>query len=489
MDRRAWGSRLVAALLLVGLAYGLYQGRRAFIRAFFGDGSVTVAGGPRGPRSDGGLGPAPRVRVVLIDGLGRSRALGRPAFDRLCAAGRELRVDVGFPTVSLPVQHVLWTGRTQQESGVLYRIPALAEPPVDALPAFVESRAIAESHPAIVHSFGFAAAEPPLAVGDALPEGWRAGFDEAAIAAVAEPTRLVFVHVLRVDEAGHAEGADAAAYEDAAAAADALLGRLWAADPGARWLVLADHGHRPGGGHGGPELAIRQVRACLQGPGIDASAAVIDARLVDLSRALADSLGIGPSPGSAGLPWSTVIAGDAPPAELPRPSAGRWVVALLGALALVAAGLVSAGRGLRWGPLVWPLLAHGGLIAFVGPLTLSNPAVYPPLGAALIAAAAPGWVALVVTLIVVLRRSRTLVALVSPLFGGLAPVFFCGVLAGVGGGEPPLIPIWSAECSAWMALAWVAALVTAMVTAMAAVIAAAAPTSPRDPASGASRAR
>ena len=41
-----------------------------------------------------------------------------PTLSRHCATGIDTAVDVGFPTVSLPVQHALWTGRTQQQSGV-----------------------------------------------------------------------------------------------------------------------------------------------------------------------------------------------------------------------------------------------------------------------------------------------------------------------------------------------------------------------------------
>src|SRR5690606_7328863 len=101
-------------------------------------------------------------------------------------------------------------------------------------------------------SFGFTTTRPdPSRDPDDL-EAWRVMFPEAAIAAVEAPTRLVHVHVLRIDEAGHAKGGASPEYAEAAAWADALLDRLRAAGPAeALWLVIADHGHTPGGGHGG----------------------------------------------------------------------------------------------------------------------------------------------------------------------------------------------------------------------------------------------
>ena len=42
-----------------------------------------------------------------------------PAWSALCARGDRLVVDVGFPSVSLPVEVALWSGLTQQQSGIV----------------------------------------------------------------------------------------------------------------------------------------------------------------------------------------------------------------------------------------------------------------------------------------------------------------------------------------------------------------------------------
>src|SRR5688572_30125848 len=304
--RRRW----VVAALLVVLALLSLALRRELVLAFFPDG----AGAPPPPLEPAPADaptrrPAPAVRVLLIDGLTASVADGLPELSRLCARGLDVRVDNGFPTVSLPVQHVLWTGRTQAQGGIMYRIPGLADPPADALPLRVPgSIAVAESHPEIIHSFGFTQAEPALDDPEVAPEAssWRTQrFVPAALLAVASPAPLVFVHVLRVDEAGHAFGGESTMYREAATWADDLVPRLTAVAPAdALWFVLADHGHLPRGGHGGAEPEIRVVRACVFGPGVapEDRSEEPPVHLVDLHREIADAVGVGPTATSVGRP-------------------------------------------------------------------------------------------------------------------------------------------------------------------------------------------
>lgn len=409
---------LLLALLLAAFALG--AGRRALIRQFFVDGAVPDDA-PVWPRHPDGAGikPVPRVRVVLLDGLSRAHATGLPHLSELCARGQELQVDVGFPTVSLPVQHVLWTGRTQQQSGVQYHIGKLAEPPRGSLPRQVDSIAVAESHPEIVHSFGFGSAQPsddPL--WDGLPQ-WRAGgFAAAAHAAVASSAPLAFVHVLRIDEAGHREGAASFAYAAASAWSDSLLHVLHAAapaDPETLWLILSDHGHRAAGGHGGAEPEIRFVRACLLGDGVVAKPGAL-IHLVDLARALADATRAELHPEARGRPLTAALQDPARGATIPRPGPLRWTVAGIFLLLTILssrtgrshhvpwtsrlASLSPALGGPTWLPpalaLGWLLLALLGVAAQCGWPSLSNPAVYPPRGDDMLYASGPGLLALAV---------------------------------------------------------------------------------------------
>jgi hypothetical protein len=401
-----------------------------------------------------GLPPAARVRVVVLDGLDAGTASGLPALSGVCAAGQELRVDVGFPTVSLPVQAALWTGLTQQQSGLQYRSARLATPPAGAIPAQVaDSVALAESHPEIVASFGFARMRPdPARDGEDL-EAWRAAFPDAAVAEVASPVRLVHVHVLRIDEAGHATGGASPEYAEAARGADALLARLRAAAPAdALWFVLADHGHRPPGGHGGEEPEIRIVRACVAGPGIAPAPAIAGVHLIDLARALADVLGARLPTDARGRRWSEALAEPAPAATLPRPGGARQVVAAL----LVGLGLAAgarSGRSHRPGRrLPWALIvALAGVALFHGWPSLSHQIVFAPKGLQLWLACLP---AAAVALALGLARQAPASQLL-PALGLLAAVLvLCRapetvVLPALGVGEagPPLMPRWTASAS------------------------------------------
>ncbi|MBZ0235473.1 MAG: alkaline phosphatase family protein, partial [Deltaproteobacteria bacterium] len=238
----------VRALVVGVLALGFYvlgDFRRDVIAAVIGNDAAPAAA-PRFPQGEGGgLAPAPYVRVVLVDGAGPDTARTMTAWNDVCARGLDLSLDAGFPTVSLPIQLALWSGRTQQQTGVLFHSGKVVTPPLGpaGIPAQVPgSIAIAESHPYIVHSLGFADTRPPL--DKKLPEGWATRWIDEAIAAVASSERLVFVHILRIDTAGHRTGKRSPQWRDAAAGADHALARLVAAGPpDARWFVLSDHDH------------------------------------------------------------------------------------------------------------------------------------------------------------------------------------------------------------------------------------------------------
>jgi hypothetical protein len=471
-------SPLVRNLLVIAGLLAAWQaadlGRRAFIRRFFIDGALAGSDPDWTTPADAApLAAARRVRVVLLDGLSRAHADSLPRLADICSKGQVLALDVGFPTVSLPVQHALWTGLTQQQSGVQYHIGKLATPPPHALPARVDSVAVAESHPEIVHSFGFTAVAPASA--DKPDAAWADAFPDAALAAVAGEARLAFVHVLRIDEAGHAAGGASPEYAAAAAWADDLLARLWSAapaDPATRWFILADHGHRPAGGHGGAEPDIRVVRACVVGGLPPAPERAI--HLVDLARALADSLGVPLDPAARGRPWSAALADPAPDATLPHPRPLRVLVAVL----LLTAGLfaalrladVRADRGPRGLAaalgLAWPLLGWFGLGLLHGWPSLSNPVVYPPQGRDMLLAAAPAALVLAGLAALAVRRGWSLpriagLALTPWLACTLAVLVLVGLHASLAGGPPPLAPHATATASVLLAQGRLACLVLA----------------------------
>ncbi len=448
---------LVIAAILGAIAFMGPQLRRMLIHDV-----VTFDAVPTEPAAlpfgDGaGLSVTPRVRVVLIDGLASEMARTLPAWSALCDRGTRLPVDVGFPTVSLPVEIELWSGLTQQQSGIVFGGDKALDPPLGAhgIPHQVAgSWVLAESHPYIVRSLGFAKTEPPGHDEDrgtqaALDKAWAADFLAHATTAVTSAAPLVFVHVLRVDVAGHNFGGASPEYALAAREADAILAALVAAAPDARWFALSDHGHLATGGHGGEEPSMRQVEACIAGPGV-AIAKTGLVHLVDLSRAIADSTGAKLDRESRGRPLAAAIAAPlAPDQALPAEPLRSGALAIL-VLAL-GAGLSSWGIRRWWLAPWWLPIAWFSMVAIRGVPTLSMPMVYAPEGRTMYLTWLPALAVAAVATFVGMRRTsiaRVLVAqLALPFACTAAVITACGAWPAVFGAEVAPVVV---RYTAWM---------------------------------------
>jgi hypothetical protein len=383
-DSRYRIAALVVAAALLAFAWWLPGVRRSLVRAIVTYDAVPSEPAPLPVGTGPGLAQVPRTRVVLIDGLTKAVAAKLPAWQSVCARGVTMNVEVGFPTVSLPVEVALWSGLTQQQTGIVYRSNQPLVPPLDrrGIPAQVpDSWAVAENYGYIVRSLGFAkaepAADPQKPSKDLADPTWTTTWEQRAMQAVVSPSPLVFVHVLRVDTAGHKHGIDAE-YAKVATEADAILGRLVAADPGARWFVLSDHGHLPTGGHGGEEDAIRHVQGCIAGPGVAVAKADL-VHVVDVARAIADSVGAQLDPASRGRPLTAAIAGPlAQDQGLPPMPLGAGALAIF----IVVAGLGATSWAVRKWWLVpwWFIVAGVGLVVLRGAPSLSTPMIYKPEG-------------------------------------------------------------------------------------------------------------
>lgn len=472
MPDRTTLARLVVAALLLACALVLWPLRHALVHAW-----TTYDATPSEPAAlpvgDGpGMTPSPRVRVVLVDGLAAVVARELPTWSALCARGISLGVDVGFPTVSLPVEVALWTGLTQQQTGVVFHGDRVLDPPLDrrGIPAQVAgSRVVAESHGYIARSLGFAHAEPAAAPGkpsvDALPKSWAEQWARRAHDAVTSDARLVFVHVLRVDDAGHRHGRDSEAYHRIAHDADAIVADLIAGAPDARWFLLSDHGHLATGGHGGEERDVRHVDACIAGPGIArARGELVD--IVDVARAIADSTGARLDPASRGRPLAVALAQPLEPDQAMPPLA---LVPALVAIALVVLGATGSTWGVRrwWLAPWWLPLACGSLLVVRGMPTLSTPMIYKPLGLdmlvtwlpALAVAFAATWIGLARTTL-----ARVIVAqLALPMFATAAAITASGGWPAVFGAEvAPVVPRFTAWMSPLVLMTAAAAAVVAL---------------------------
>ena len=456
---RARPAAIVVALVLAAVAFELARLRHGWTAAVTRDDATPS--GPA-PLPDGGplpgLPPAPRTRVVLIDGLAAETARTLPAWSALCTRGTRLVVDVGFPTVSMPVEVALWSGLTQQQTGIVGHGEAALVPPLDAraIPAQVAgSWAVAENHGFLVRSLGFARtdAEDPAATPTDVP--WEGAWQARARQAVASAAPLVFVHLLRVDTAGHRHGADSTEYRAAALEADGILAALVAADATARWFALSDHGHLPGGGHGGEERAVRQVESCIAGPGVPTRTGG-PIHIVDVARAIADSTGATLPAASSGRPFGSALAAPlVDDAAVPTLALARGVLALI-LLALGLAASVISGR--RWWLAPWWLvLGCGALVAVHGEPTLSTPMTYAAAGRAMYLTWLPALAVAAISTHLGARRT----SLARAVLGQLAlPVAALAAAITAAGGWPtlaganlaPVVPRFTAWASALLLL-------------------------------------
>ncbi|MBK7072641.1 MAG: alkaline phosphatase family protein [Myxococcales bacterium] len=447
---------IVGAALLLALALALVA-RGALGRWLAGDGvgraQRPLRTGPAAPRP-----PRAPLRVVILDGLAAADA-HTPALDRLCARGAELAIDVGFPTKSLPVQAALWTGLTAQQLGLGPTNAARTLPP-GALPTQVpDALAVVEAWTVIARTVGFAEVRPTAdadwASAGATPAAvarWRAEFPAAARAAVASPRALVLVHVLAIDRAAHAGGRGDAGYRAAIADADRLLGALVAARPDATWVVMSDHGHRAGGGHGDVEPAVRLVRGCVT-PAPPGAPPRGPAHLVDVARHLRDVLGVAPRTGAVGRRLATAMAAPDPDATLPR---AGWLARIAAVVTLALTGALALRRARpRW-LIAWLPLAVAAYLAWRGVPSLSSRDRAGALACALIAAAPA---------LALARRDRRALGAIAISAGGaaLALVIAAGVPPAMLDGTPPARPY----VTAWLdvgapALALVAGLAGAL---------------------------
>jgi len=465
--------RALAGALVLGLiGLGLWQARRTFIRSWFELGApeelslASARGQGAGPLPS--QGPLRPVRVILIDGLGAAAADDLPGVGRVCRAGLSLSVDVGFPAVSLPVQHALWTGTWQNQSGVLFQIGRMERPIFESLPTVVAARggrstAVVESHPEIASSFPFRVVSP------AGPPGVRvrmsaSALHREALSAARSDDALVFVHSLSVDKAGHKWGAGDVRYIAAAQVADGVVEAIWRARrPDWTVLVLSDHGHLRGlGGHGGTEEEVARVRACLAGPSIAAGSRGA-ATVVDLTRLVADALGVRPPRRCQGRGLGQVVGTTTAP---PQPSLFRFRAPAGVGIGVAAILLLLAALRLRGVPrsvspmgallvLPWGVAAAlGALILVLRSPSLSTAYIYSMWSPHLLAAGLPAllWPAMVLWRgpRIGLERSAALLPLLA---GALAPAIVVLGLTGWPLERPPLVPQLTAWGSTLLGLA------------------------------------
>ena len=240
------------------------------------DAPGQAASGSRAePAGPGGIGrgdEVDRLVVVVLDGLGEAGFSAAMEHASLTDWQWRATVDMGTPSLSRPVYHVLLTGAPQSVSGIGNNSHA-GRARADDLAARVREAGgtvgwALEGVPWFHDLFGqpgdtYENAWPRAARGETRTEaGSAVGPFRPMAGVLARSPTFAVLHFVGIDHAGHSRGAASEEYRRAAAGAmDAVvaLRAAHAASPaGARtvWMIGSDHGHRAEGGHGGPEPEV-----------------------------------------------------------------------------------------------------------------------------------------------------------------------------------------------------------------------------------------
>jgi hypothetical protein len=277
---------------------------------------------------------AERVVIVIIDGLRYDVSRDLPFLNELRARGIDGRARAQYPTFSRPGYVNILTGVPPAFSGVrtnrfrgAVRVDSLMDRLRDAAPRGARLRA------------GFASDYDPMPrlflrprtmplepseedvdltlMDEPTAEAWRraihtdlrgdfddpryapwpGGFREAARGVLAAHDTLAVLLIGVVDAAGHEYGGIEPEYRAAAFEADAALRAVASGLDLSRdaIIVVADHGHTDGGGHGGLEPTVVDVPFVMAGAGV-VSGAKPEIELMDVAPTAAVLLGV-PAPG------------------------------------------------------------------------------------------------------------------------------------------------------------------------------------------------
>ncbi|MFD0637849.1 alkaline phosphatase family protein [Catenulispora yoronensis] len=234
-----------------------------------------------------------RVLVIGIDGVRldvlRDARVGTPHLDAIAAAGflAPVWIEEGTPTWSGPCWATIATGVSAAKHGVLHNV--FPDHNLATYPDFLTLASLSGKRTYLSvgswEPLATSACGGPLfgapdrltftSYGKDCERGDEAATVDAERELVAADYDVAFVYLGDVDQTGHDFGVGAE-YVAAVERADARVGRLMAAlwsRPGygeENWtvIVVTDHGHVDGGGHGGDSAVERTAWIAACGPGI-----------------------------------------------------------------------------------------------------------------------------------------------------------------------------------------------------------------------------
>lgn len=285
---------LAAAVLAVAAGTSAMYAARSAID-FLPRLNVKVAPLAQVPAMTQSAGPALSQQVILViaDGTTLEQSLRMPFFNELRARGSFGSASSHAPTISRPNYVSIVTGVYPAASGV--RTNDFEWPvKLDSIMARVKAAGMRAAFVSD-NSRGF----PTMfsaTMEDMVYAPWPDGWIKAARLQLDRDYPFLILLLGAIDNAGHAEGADSDEYRAAAARVDRELRDALARVDYTRStvIVVADHGHTDGGGHGGIEPEVVTVPLIVAGAGIRPGIEIRSARLIDIAPTITALLGVRP---------------------------------------------------------------------------------------------------------------------------------------------------------------------------------------------------
>lgn len=290
--------------------------------------------------------PAPRVVLVIVDGLREDAARQMATLNNVQAYGSDYSLVTPQPSLSYPNWTAILTGAPHHVSGVTTNwwegrvgIPTILDQAIEA------GKTTAVVGPTdFSQLYGVERADASQ-LRDWPKGGYIGGMlvDDALVLAEQLDPALLIVHIPDTDEAAHEHGGTSREYLEVVRQVDADLSRLVVGlqDDRTAFVIVADHGHIDTGGHGGWEPEAVRVRLVMGGRGVGLDSG--EARLVDVAPTVAALMGLAPPAYSQGAAIESALT-TFPPAVAAAAAAQRagfasaYVEILGGAPAAITAG-------------------------------------------------------------------------------------------------------------------------------------------------------
>ncbi len=211
--------------------------------------------------------------LVIVDGLNEETSRQLDGLNLLRQYGTDLTLLAPQPSLSYPNWTTLLSGDPPYVSGVTTNWYEGMVPPETLLDTAVRAKAptVVVGPEEMKALYGTDRATATFL--RSYPTTYYASTElvDEAIKLVKEvQPRLALVHLPDVDNAGHRSGSGSAEYLETAHRVDVDLERLVTAlqGDGTTFVIVADHGHIPAGGHGGWEASVVEVPGIFFGHGV-----------------------------------------------------------------------------------------------------------------------------------------------------------------------------------------------------------------------------